>query len=150
MAEILIKAKDYTHPDPIKDRIGSYKIGMIVMVTADGYGWGPRESKQVWLAQGGAEVDWPGKFVIVRIPGVAVSTVLEIMAEQFEDDNNIPQVDEEGDPTVYRRRRWRILVSSIPASIKNTLLADGEVTVTKAKIRNYIRRIRDNFQFEGL
>ena len=56
MAEILIKAIDFTHPDPDIDRVGSYKKGMIVFVKDDGYIWGRKQSKQQWLADGRAEI----------------------------------------------------------------------------------------------
>lgn len=50
--EILVKAEDHTHPDPVKDRRGAYKKGDVVVVKPDGHPWGTKEG--------------PPRFVIVR------------------------------------------------------------------------------------
>lgn len=152
MAEILIKASNMTNSDPIKDRRGCYKRGMPVVVFEDGHTWGRLESKQQWIAEGNTAASWPsqGVFVIVKIPPVPAAKARSILEHQEEDDLGFPMVDANGNPTTYRRRRWILLVDSIPAAIRNTLIANGEVTVTVAQIRNYLKRIRDNAQFIGL
>lgn len=55
MAELLIKAVDATHPDPVKDLRGCYKKGDVVVIKPDGWSWGKEELKKE-------------KFYILRIP----------------------------------------------------------------------------------
>lgn len=57
MARLLIKAVDYTHPDPDKDRRAAYKRGDVVVVMPDGHVWGGAEG--------------PPKFVQMDVPGPA-------------------------------------------------------------------------------
>jgi hypothetical protein len=58
MCEIIVKAVDVTHSDPVKDRRGCYKRGYPVAVYPDGTRWGNEERLP--------------KFVIIKIPGVPV------------------------------------------------------------------------------
>lgn len=145
MCEILIFAKNNTHPDPQKDRRGCYKRGMPVCVFVDGHFWGREESKQQWILDGFAAADWPGqgKFIILKIPGVPVSRALEFIEVQTEDDAGI----ETGE--TYRRRRWKLLADSLPDAVRNALIANGEYTATVVLVRNYLKRIRDNTQYSG-
>ena len=119
MAEILVKAMDATHSDPVKDLRGCYKRGNIVDVRKDGFEWGKEEGLP--------------KFVKVKIPGLAVSTVKQFMDSEMGDGFIIPL------ETTIRRRKWNILVDDIPAQIKQTLQTTGEVAVTLTQIRNYIK-----------
>lgn len=151
MCEILLFARNNSHSDPEKDRSGCYKRGMPVIVQPDGHVWGIEESKQMWLASGRLATDWPGNFVIVKIPGVSVAKVESLMYNQIEDDAGNPVYEEDGaTPKRFRRRAWKVAVDSIPTTIKNKLLADGEVTVTPTQIRNYVKRIRDNSNYTKL
>jgi len=43
MAQALIKAVDFTHPDPETDRIGAHKRGDIIAVMPDSHEWGSAE-----------------------------------------------------------------------------------------------------------
>ncbi len=143
-------ARNNSHTDPEKDRTGCYKRGMPVTVQPDGHVWGLEESKQAWLAAGRLAADWPGHFVIVKIPGVSVAQVERVVDRQTEDDTGVEQVDAGGTPKTFRRRRWRVLVDNIPNAIKNQLLTNGEVTVTPVQVRKYVQRIRDGLVFDGL
>ena len=143
MAELLIKAINASHPDPVKDRRGCYKRGDIVVVMPDGHEWGAKEGLP--------------NFFKVKIPGVEVSRLDALREEQDDDDAGNP-VYEDGTliladgpiRKVFRRRRWRLMVASIPATLRNKILNTGEATVTPAQIRNYIKRIRDNTTFGEL
>ncbi len=150
MAELLIFTRNNTHPDPVKDRRGCYKRGHIVSVMEDGHLWGIRESKAAWIASGNSSGSWPGDFVIVKIPGVAVATVNALIAPQSVDDSGVAVTNADGTPAIFRRRGWNIPVDSVPTAIKNTLLANGEITVTPTQIRNYVQRIRDAQVFSGI
>jgi len=164
VCELLIKAKDHTHPDPTKDRRGAYKRGMVGAVCEDGHSWGRLESKQQWIAEGNDPALWHDKTVIVKIPGALVVKVEALLAPQEEDDTGAPlrDVDGTGVPEAilpnpedyprytYRRRLWKLAIDNIPAGVLNALKNDGEVTVTPAQVRNYLKRIRDDAQFTGL
>ena len=152
MCEILIFAKNNTNPDPEKDRRGCYKRGMPVVVFEDGHVWGREESKQVWITEGKPAADWPGqgKFVILKIPGVLAAKAQELISHQVEDDAGTPLFDPNGIPIAFRRRRWQLLVDSIPLAVRNTLASTGEYTATVAQIRSYLKRIRDAAQFTEL
>jgi len=149
VCEILFFAKDRTHADPIKDRRGSWKRGYPVVVFDDGHVWGREESKQQWISEGNLAADWPnqGTFVIVKITGLSADRVRDIIAPQEVDDAGLVYIPgpiaDPKPPYTFRRRGWRVLVASLPAGIRATLAAEGEVTVTRTQVRNYIQRIRD-------
>lgn len=136
MAEVLICARNATHPDSDVDRRSCYKRGDPVTVQPDGHPWGAKEGLP--------------RFVVVKIPGVSVEQVRDVIQEQTESDQGAALTDDDGLPVTFRRRRWRVLVDNVPQQIRRTLAQTGEVTVTPAQIKNYVRRVRDNAQFEGL
>jgi hypothetical protein len=143
MAELLIKARNAQHDDPDTDRRGSYKRGDVVVVMPDGHQWGAKEGLP--------------NFVKIKIPGLDHVAIAELASEQDEDDAGQPYYEPgsailaEGPVlSIYRRRRWRILVDNIPVTIRNKLRDTGEATVTRAQIRNYVKRIRDNLTFNKI
>jgi hypothetical protein len=146
MCEILFHAKNNTHADSVMDRRWCYKRGMPVVLHEDGHTWGRLESKQQWIAEGNTAGSWPsqGQFVIIKIPGVTKAKALSFIDEQTEDDSGL----ETG--KMFRRRRWTLLVDSLPQSVRNTMNSTGEYTTSVAAIRNYLKRIRDNAQYTGL
>jgi len=42
--------------------------------------------------------------------------------------------------TTLRRRKWRLLASAVPLAARNTLMAQGEITVSWAVVKPYFRR----------
>jgi len=44
------------------------------------------------------------------------------------------------DPDVWRKRKWRIPASVLPVDVRNTLLADREVTFTWSQVKPYVRK----------
>lgn len=82
--------------------------------------------------------DWPyaagdkaGHWV-VRVTGTPVpADVEQFMQNHLTDPNDSSTED--------MRRVWRVLVDNVPAQIRNAMLANGEVTVTLAQIRNFIQ-----------
>lgn len=161
MAELLIFAQDNTHSDPEKDRSGCYKRGMVVAVFDGGHMWGREESKQVWIGEGQDPAQWPGKFAIIKLPGVSADKARELLAEQMEDDAGTPTVQpgsllqSDGPyPRRFRRRRWRLDFSLLPAAIRTALQNDAEYTANTAArrqaIRDALKRVRDAAQYTGL
>lgn len=120
MAEFLIKAISATNPDPVKNERGCYKRGDIVDVRPDGWKWGNEERLP--------------KFVLVKIPGLDPKAALRFMEAHLDLTNPV-------EPILLRRRLWNVLVddAGLPTQIKNALRTTGEVTVTLAQVRNYIR-----------
>lgn len=121
MSEILVKARDHTHPDPIKDQRGAYKRGMPVCVMPDGHTWGSAEGLPA--------------FVVLKLPGISVERVRQFLE---------PIADAEGAPV--RRRLWQIAWSGLPAAARSKILATGALTIgqggdyTWAQFRNYLKR----------
>lgn len=161
MAELLIAARDNIHPNPEKDRCGCYKRGMVVVVADDGHVWGREESKSVWIAEGRDPAQWPGKFVIVRLPGLPAEKARELLAEQMEDDAGVPTIQpgsilhSDGPyPQRFRRRRWRLDIAALPVAIRNALQSNGEFTANTAarrqSVRDALKRVRDAAQYTGL
>lgn len=66
MAELLVKAIDAKHDDPVEDARGCYKRGDIVDVRPDGFRWGNEEALP--------------KFIIIKCPGIAVNSVQQYMS----------------------------------------------------------------------
>lgn len=65
MVELLVKAVDATHPDPVIDRQGCFKKGDPVVIAEDGHRWGAKEGTPL--------------FVIAKIPGVSVDAAKHYM-----------------------------------------------------------------------
>lgn len=132
MAEILIKAKDTTHPDPEKDRRGCYKRGMPVAIMPDGHEWGKEER--------------PPKFVVLKLPGVPVEKV-----RHYIEPETTPVPDPSGNFPVYRRRLWQISWADLPKGAKDKLAAgtltiqagtyDGPYDYTWAQVKAYFRKV---------
>lgn len=157
MCEILIFVRNNTHTDQTEDRRGCYKRGDIVGVFEDGHVWGRQESKQQWLAEGGTAASWPGqgKFVIVKLPGIALVKAQQLLEHQLgEDDTGAVFQDKNGRQQVFRRRRWRVSFDNLPVSVRNTLSTSGEITLSTAAqrqaFRDQLKRIRDGLQYTGL
>ncbi len=72
MCEIICKAIDATHPDPVKDQRGCYKRGMPVAVYPDGTRWGNEEKLP--------------KFFIIKLPGIPVED-----AQKYVESHQEPQ-----------------------------------------------------------
>ena len=135
MAEILIKARDATHPDPEVDRRGCYKRGDPVVVREDGHVWGAKEGLP--------------NFRVLKIPGVPAAQIEGLIAEQTEDDDGTPLADEHGAIT-FRRRAWRLDFARLPTAARNALMSAGKASAAPGLIRAALRRKRDNTQFNKL
>jgi hypothetical protein len=109
---------------------------MPVVVMEDGHTWGAEETLP--------------KFVVVKIPGVTADKARSFIDVQLDDDAGGLNLTAQGQRQAFRRREWGVNWATLPAGIKNTLLTTGEVTVTVAQIRAFLRRIRDDAQFTGL
>ena len=120
MAEVLCMARSSTHADSAKDREGSYKKGMPVVVKPDGFAWGAEELRPP--AQGGV-------FVRIRVSDKSVAKVEKFIEEELSGGNH------------FRRRRWRILTDNLPAGVRSQLNNTGFYSATWAQIRDYVEEI---------
>lgn len=103
MAELLVKAQTFTHPDPTQDA-GVYKIGDVVDVQADGYVWGALEGLP--------------RFWVFKLPGVTVEQVQKYIAEW-----------ENPDGTLTRRREWTIDINGFSQAVKDKLATVGWIII---------------------
>lgn len=105
MAEVLVCARTLrSHADPVKDRSGSYKIGMPVLAMSDGHVWGNLERLP--------------DFVIIKVPGISTATLDKYFDVWLNPDD-----------TPLQRRRWRVRLADMPAAARQKLATDGELTI---------------------
>jgi len=116
MAELLVKAKDATHPDPTKDQRGCYKIGMIVEIREDGCIYGTSEGLPT--------------FYKIKIPLVPTDNPLLLKLRDshrvqngFEEDGTTPKFD------IVRRRQCWLRHANIPLAARNKLRDTGELII---------------------
>lgn len=121
MAEFVIFAKDNTHPDAWKDAAGCYKRGDIVEVMPDGH-------------KRGSKVTLP-KFLYLKVPGLDAKRARKYLEEHKEQilGGNAPIA------RIARRRKYRLRVDDLPGPIRGELLTTGEVTLTWAQARDFLR-----------
>ena len=120
MAEILIKAVNANHIDPIEDQRGCYKRGNPVVVFPDGHKWGKEEGLP--------------KFFILKITDVSVNVAQEYIQPEY---SRILTAD--GTQVVLTRRLYKFLIDNVPSPIKNQILTTGRATASFAEIRSYIQ-----------
>lgn len=143
MAELLIKVRDSVHTDQVKDRRGSYKRGDVVVAMNDGHTWGKAEGLP--------------NFVRLRVPGLSLALVQRLTEEQDDDDDGNPLPSEvfiSNEPIeldrIFRRRRWRVDLDALPASVKTALQNTGVASITRVQLRSRLKRKRDGAQFNDL
>jgi len=124
MAEFLIRAKNNTNPDPVKNEEGCYKRGDLVVAFPDGHTWGRMESKQQWLSEGNTGT-WPGTFVIIKIPDLTLAKAKSYIKAKISGGE--------------RRSLFRAVWADIPSGVKQTLASEGEFTASLSQVKNFIR-----------
>ena len=117
MAELLIMKADKVHDDPTISANHCYKRGDIVQVVPDGYSWGRKEHPSTGT-----------KFLLLKISGPSVSDANKFM-------------DEDGDSKAQDlrlRRKWCVLMDTIPEAVRTSLDDTGEASTAFADIRDFI------------
>ena len=100
MAELLIMTHNHTHADPIKERRGSWKRGMVMDIHEDGWKWSETELTS---------------YKLVKMPGVLVGTIYEkYMSPQIEDPLAAVKVP-------YRRREYTIDLTQLTKQVETAL-----------------------------
>lgn len=129
MVELLVRSKNNTHVDPVKDERGCWKKGDLVVAMPDGHTWGRMESKAQWIAEGNDGDDWPGGFVILKISGLTLAKAKTYIRSHLDDITG----------ETLRRSLFRLVWSELPQGVKDTLIADAEYTATLSQVKQFIR-----------
>jgi len=127
VARFLLLAKDIGR----KGRQEGDPVG----VFDDAHIFGQREDKSVWLANGNAEVDWPGTFSVVDILGMPLDEAQRIMQRhvrpavdgeiEFEESDRSDRVVDLG------RHRWKLDVETkLSSSDRDKIRLDGALDIT--------------------
>ena len=66
--ELLVKAKHTLTGNTRRDK-SVWRAGDVIRSERDGYRWGAKESKEVWVQEGNDPEDWHGNTFIVKVPG---------------------------------------------------------------------------------
>lgn len=145
-----------TLSDPNKDRTNSMKRGYIARVEETDHEWGAMERQSTFLATGRTLAQWPDIYHILNITDATKAELLDLQLPQYVDDTGTPVLIDNPEPTkpqiqdIYRLRAWEVMIDLLPSAITTSLATDGEATVNKADIVNYILRIRDGATHPGL
>ena len=91
MCEILVKAVDAAHSEPVKDQRGCYKSGGIVAVMPDGHEWGKEECLP--------------KFYVFRL--ILTLQSLEQAKKYIEPETTLVYEDGELQKKRITRNRWK-------------------------------------------
>jgi hypothetical protein len=119
MAEILIKAIDANHLNPVKDKSGCYKRGDVVVVMPDGHEWGKSEG--------------PPKYIIIKVPGMTKEE-----AEQYIESEKDTPSDPKFPADILTRRKFRFQIDIIPQAQKDELESLGVATMTKIQAEGFL------------
>lgn len=89
------------------------------------------------------------RFVFVHVRGVPdrpLERVKLLLCGRDVEIGSIPGPDglEPAIVGYYRRRRWGVVVSDIPAAIRNRLQSYRQITVTWTQVKNYLKNVRAN------
>ncbi len=164
MAELLIRAKDNTHADPVKNQRGSYKRGDIVEVGPVGWDWGrlclgPGHPLAARYQEGGmfyngVEPKAPrdgGGFVVVRIlKADGVTPVWSMTPIPVNGSGSKPPIPPKlasyMDPEQYlefegpvTRRLYQAVLDALPQNVKRQLNDTGYYEVRWQTVRSFIR-----------
>lgn len=118
MAELLIKAVDAIHVDPVKDQRGSYKRGDVVVVMPDGHVWGKEERLP--------------KFFILKVPGLSVAIANRVI-EIEKIDTGLFDPDGNRIARTVRRRKFTFDLDTLSQVLKDQINKNGEITFSIVK-----------------
>jgi len=143
MAEFLVFAENRVRLDvPPEASTALLKRGDITEVRPDGFVWGREESKAVWVAEGRDPTLWPGKTILIKVPGMPVPARHKIvrghtrLAVVTDPEFNAP--DPQDRYITQHKYVWRVNLRSIPPQARKRLVQDREITVTRAQFRRHV------------
>lgn len=126
MAEILTR---------LIDGMDGHDKGDPVWVAEDDHLWGRKESLAVWLAQGHQRADWPGVFVIIKMPRVAAADLKFLQAPEGYDYEFFSAAKGGIVKTQFdvSARKHRIDIDAVPSNAQEdtAMRRDAEIEVTQ-------------------
>jgi len=165
MAELLIRLKNNTHPNPVKDRM-CYKLGDIVVVMPDGHQWGRAEGLPAFavIQTDRTEAQMEQFISVHEVPEIETHEVSlkEWMEEKARGGNGLfleqptegikqirmigPKKKKVATVTLsgqvlhpYTRRKWGINISALSLAAKKDLAALGRATIPFVQLRIALR-----------
>jgi len=118
MAEFLVIAKC---PEDSHSTC-SYEVGNVVTIKPDGFSWGEREDKRVWVAKGLPPNEWLGRFCIVSVTGQTHEMPWLLSSYYTE--------TEEGELVLVSKRTWNIDLGSLRAEYREELELNSYVDIS--------------------
>lgn len=114
MADIIVMHPDFVH---FNEKLpGAYVSGMAVDVFEDGR-IGPGNEQHP-------------RFIVIRIPGVPVEDVLDVI-EEMEDQSR----------EMIKRRRQKLVWTRLPRKIMRRIRRDREIKLTMSQLRAFLTRL---------
>ncbi|MCP4958279.1 MAG: hypothetical protein GY925_03310 [Actinomycetia bacterium] len=115
-----------------------YTRGDIIAMVPDGHVWGRAESMDVWLAEGGAEEDFPSPWLcILSVPSEPVD--LNLAEPWLEEDP-----DEVGSTIDRLPRLWFVDFDALPPGIRRRLDVPGGTATQGRNVRRFITNKQDD------
>lgn len=114
MADVLVMHPDAEDRNP--GHPGTWEPGMIVDVFPDG--------------QLGPGTQQHPRFIIVRIPGVPVGDVEDLLAIVYDTDGT----------TLLKKRDYKLSYQTLSGPVMATIRGDREITVTESQFRSFCER----------
>jgi len=129
--EVIVVAP--THTVSAEKAANRYEAGDIVDVypSADHAEWTGSE----YRIRGGISTPRTGFIHITGVPDRPMETVRRRLTKVFRDRDNMLVQSPTG--SIIKQRAWRIPPSSVPATVRNRLQSQREITVTWAQVKSY-------------
>lgn len=137
--EILIAPATHTIADPAK-AVRRYAVGDVIGVF-DADVVAPHNGTNHILR----DVISTTKFVYVHVRGVPDRPLDVVREKLLDSDVEVGTFD--GERVIigyYRRKRFNVVLSSIPTNVRNRLQSDKQITVTWTQVKSYIKNLRAN------
>lgn len=119
VAELLIRAIDADIPTHPKHAAKSWRRGDVVLVAPDGHSWGRNEL---------SNADNSRALFVLKIPDVTVAQCQKYLGEWWDDFFTTQQA----------RRRFRLVIDEIPASVRTTIRNQGWVSFNWSQIKGWV------------
>lgn len=133
MCKFLVAAVYSEHPDPVEDRY-RFKPGQVPKVYEDDHVFSAKQQLP--------------RFFQIEVKNAPVAALKFLEERQDENDDGIKQGIPGRDDIIwlpmFRRRRWMVDVTNLPAGLLKQLQSTGFISVSMGVIRSAVFRIRDS------
>jgi hypothetical protein len=107
MAELLVMLRDKTAKDPVIDRRGCWKRGMVITIKPDSWGWSETERRA---------------YLVIKLPGVPEDRVSKWLRPEYDTPSGNWENTSSGR---YRRRRYTINLARFTAADEDALVNEA-------------------------